>query len=175
MKNYISLFALLIAATLNAQNPGTKTIFTENFGFLDTNESISANSSIYSHTGTGDFIHKIINTQGASNSKCFGQLDSSGASSASLDIQLYSGNTYEYKAFVKTIQSRLFVSLRINVGGLDVAISDCTSVNGVWEELTCTYTPSQDEIATLMFVKTAGYRANIDKIKVICTSCSDKT
>mgnify|MGYP001221122761 CR=1 FL=1 len=174
MKNYISLFALLIAATLNAQNPGTKTIFTENFGFLDTNESISANSSIYSHTGTGDFIHKIINTQGASNSKCFGQLDSSGASSASLDIQLYGGNTYEYKAFVKTIQSRLFVSLRINVGGLDVAISDCTSVNGVWEELTCTYTPSQDEIATLMFVKTAGYRANIDKIKVICTSCSDK-
>lgn len=174
MKNYISLFALLIAATINAQNPGTKTIFTENFGFLDTNESISANSSIYSHTGTGDFIHKIINTQGASNSKCFGQLDSSGASSASLDIQLYGGNTYEYKAFVKTIQSRLFVSLRINVGGLDVAISDCTSVNGVWEELTCTYTPSQDEIATLMFVKTAGYRANIDKIKVICTSCSDK-
>ena len=87
MKNYISLFALLIAATINAQNQGTKTIFTENFGFLDTNESISANSSIYSHTGTGDFIHKIINTQGASNSKCFGQLDSSGASSASLDIQ----------------------------------------------------------------------------------------
>jgi PKD repeat protein len=174
MKIFKILFALLITATINAQNPGTKTIFTENFGFLDTNESISANSSIYSHTGTGDFIHKIVNNQGASNSKCYGQLDSSGASSASLDIQLYGGNTYEYKAFVKTIQSRLFVSLRINVGGLDVAISDCTSVNGVWEELTCTYTPSQDEIATLMFVKTGGYRANIDKIKVICTSCSDK-
>ncbi|MDC6470793.1 PKD domain-containing protein [Flavobacteriales bacterium] len=174
MKIYATLFALIITATINAQNPGTKTIFTENFGFLDTNESISANSSIYSHTGTGDFIHKIVNTQGALNSKCFGQLDSSGASSASLDIQLYGGNTYEYKAFVKTIQSRVFVTLRINVGGLDVAISDCTSVNGVWEELTCTYTPSQDEIATLMFVKTAGYRANIDKINVICTSCSDK-
>mgnify|MGYP000238572591 CR=1 FL=1 len=174
MKIFKTLFALFLTVVINAQNPGTKTIFTENFGFLDTNESISANSSIYSHTGTGDFIHKIVNTQGASNSKCFGQLDSSGASSASLDIQLYGGNTYEYKAFVKTIQSRLFVSLRINVGGLDVAISDCTSVNGVWEELTCTYTPSQDEIATLMFVKTGGYRANIDKIKVICTSCSDK-
>ena len=174
MKIFKTLFALFLTVVINAQNPGTKTIFTENFGFLDTNESISANSSIYSHTGTGDFIHKIVNTQGASNSKCFGQLDSSGASSASLDIQLYGGNTYEYKAFVKTIQSRLFVSLRINVGGLDVAISDCTSVNGVWEELTCTYTPSQDEIATLMFVKSGGYRANIDKIKVICTSCSDK-
>jgi len=174
MKIFKTLFALLLTVVINAQNPGTKTIFTENFGFLDTNESISANSSIYSHTGTGDFIHKIVNTQGALNSKCFGQLDSSGASSASLDIQLYGGNTYEYKAFVKTIQSRVFVTLRINVGGLDVAISDCTSVNGVWEELTCTYTPSQDEIATLMFVKTAGYRANIDKIKVICTSCSDK-
>ena len=174
MKIFKTLFALLLTVVINAQNPGTKTIFTENFGFLDTNESISANSSIYSHTGTGDFIHKIVNTQGASNSKCFGQLDSSGASSASLDIQLYGGNTYEYKAFVKTIQSRVFVTLRINVGGLDVAISDCTAVNGVWEELTCTYTPSQDEIATLMFVKSGGYRANIDKIKVICTSCSDK-
>ena len=174
MKTFKTLFALFLTVVINAQNPGTKTIFTENFGFLDTNESISTNSSLYSHTGTGDFIHKIVNTQGAGSSKCFGQLDSSGASSASLDIQLYGGNTYEYKAFVKTIQSRVFVTLRINIGGLDVAISDCTSVNGAWEELTCTYTPSQDEIATLMFVKAGGLRANIDKIKVICTSCADK-
>ena len=174
MKIYITLFALIITATINAQNPGTKTIFTENFGFLDTNESISANSSIYSHTGTGDFIHKIVNSQGASGSKCFGQLNTGGLATAYFDVQFEANETYEFSANVKTDQSRLFTTLRINIGGIDVDSSGYTSANGVWDTLYCSYTPTQNVTATLKFVKKAGYRANIDKIKVICTSCADK-
>ena len=174
MKIYITLFALIITATINAQNPGTKTIFTENFGFLDTNESISANSSIYSHTGTGDFIHKIVNSQGASGSKCFGQLNTGGLATAYFDVQFEANETYEFSANVKTDQSRLFTTLRINIGGIDVDSSGYTSANGIWDTLYCSYTPTQNVTATLKFVKKAGYRANIDKIKVICTSCADK-
>jgi len=171
-KFYIALIAVFFTNSLiNAQN----TIFTENFGGNYAHlESLSSNSSGYNHTGTGDFTHKIISGQGASGSKCFGQLDSSGVSSASRDLQLYAGNTYEFKAYVKTIQSMIHVTLRINVGGFDVATSGNTSANGAWEELSCTYTPAQDEMASLMFVKTGGQLANIDKIKVICTSCTDQ-
>ena len=165
------LAALFITTIFNAQN----TIFTENFGGNFAHlESLSTNSSGYNHTGTGDFTHKIINGQGALGSKCFGQLDSSGSSSASRDMQLFAGNTYEFKAHVKTIQSRLYVTLRINVGGTDVATSGITTANGVWEELSCTYTPVQDEMASFQFVKTQGQLANIDKIKIICTSCADQ-
>ena len=173
MKKFIiTLFVTLFTSFLiNAQN----TIFTENFGGNYAHlESLSNNSSVYNHTGTGDFIHKIVTGQGASGSKCFGQLDSSGVSSASRDMQLFAGNTYEFKAYVKTIQSMIHVTLRINVGGTDMATSGNTSANGAWEELSCTYTPTQDEMASLMFVKTGGQLANIDKIKVICTSCPDQ-
>tara|TARA_B100000768_G_scaffold69779_1_gene67056 strand:- start:64 stop:3390 length:3327 start_codon:yes stop_codon:yes gene_type:complete len=167
----ILLAALFSSSVINAQN----TIFTENFGRNYTHlESLSNNSSGYNHTGTGDFTHKIVSGQGASGSTCFGQLDSSGVSSVSRDLQLFAGNTYEFKAYVKTIQSMIHVTLRINVGGVDVATSGNTSVNGAWEELSCTYTPSVDEMASLMFVKTGGQLANIDKIKVICTSCTDQ-
>ena len=167
----ILLAALFSASVINAQN----TIFTENFGGNYTHlESLSNNSSGYNHTGTGDFTHKIVSGQGASGSKCFGQLDSSGVSSVSRDLQLFAGNTYEFKAYVKTIQSMSNVTLRIKVNGLDVATSGNTSANGAWEELSCTYTPSGDDMASLMFVKTGGQLANIDKIKVICTSCPDQ-
>ena len=67
-----------------------------------------------------------------------------------------------------------YVTLRINSGGTDVATSGNTSVNGSWEELSCSYTPAADEMASFQFVKTQGQLANIDKIKVICTSCPDK-
>jgi len=167
----ILLAALFSTSIINAQN----TIFTENFGGnFAHNESLSTNSSGYAHTGAGDFVHKIINGSGASGSKCFAQLGTSGASTASTDIQLYAGNTYEYKAYVKTVNSRIYVTLRINVGGADVATSGNTSANGAWEELTCTYTPTQDEMASFQFVKTQGQLANIDKIKIICTSCTDQ-
>ena len=149
----ILLAALFSTSIINAQN----TIFTENFGGnFAHNESLSTNSSGYAHTGAGDFVHKIINGSGASGSKCFAQLGTSGASTASTDIQLYAGNTYEYKAYVKTVNSRIYVTLRINVGGADVATSGNTSANGAWEELTCTYTPTQDEMASFQFVKIAN-------------------
>ena len=138
------------------------------------NESMSTNSSGWTHTGTGDFVHKIVSGAGASGSNCFAQLGTSGASTASYDVQLFAGNTYEFKAYVKTVNSRIYVTLRINSGGVDVATSGNTSANGTWEELSCSYTPSADEMASFQFVKTQGQLANIDKIKVICTSCQDK-
>ena len=135
---------------------------------------MSTNSSGWTHTGTGDFVHKIVSGSGASGSNCFAQLGTPGAASASHDIQLHAGNTYEFKAYVKTVQSRIYVTLRINSGGTDVATSGNTSANGSWEELSCSYTPAADEMASFQFVKTQGQLANIDKIKVICTSCPDK-
>jgi hypothetical protein len=167
----ILLAALFSMSIINAQN----TIVTENFGASYAhNESMSTNSSGWSHTGAGDFVHKIVSGSGASGSNCFAQLGTSGASSASHDIQLHAGNTYEFKAYVKTVNSKIYVTLRINSGGADVATSGNTSANGVWEELSCSYTPTADEMASFQFVKTQGQLANIDKIKVTCTSCPDK-
>ena len=106
--NLINNFILFISFYLifgvsNAQN----TIFSENLGGSYVhNESMSTNSSGWSHTGTGDFVHKIVSGNGAFGSNCFAQLNTSGASSASKDIQLYAGNTYELKAYVKTVQSK---------------------------------------------------------------------
>ena len=74
-------------------------------------------------------------------------------------------------AYVKTVNSRIYVTLRINSGGVDVATSGNTSANGTWEELSCSYTPAADEMASIQLVKTQGQLVNIDKIKVICTSC----
>ena len=165
------MFALFVTSTIISQ----KTIVTENFGgSYAHNESMSTNSSGWTHTGAGDFVHKIVSGSGASGSNCFAQLGTSGAASASQDIQLYAGNTYEFKAYVKTVNSRIYVTLRINSGGIDVATSGNTSANGSWEELSCSYTPAADEMTSFQFVKTQGQLANIDNIKVICTSCPDK-
>ena len=134
---------------------------------------MSTNSSGWTHTGTGDFVHKIVSGAGASGSNCFAQLGTSGAASASYDVQLLQGNTYEFSAYVKTVNSRIYVTLRINSGGVDVATSGNTSANGSWQELSCSYTPAADEMASIQLVKTQGQLVNIDKIKVICTSCPD--
>ena len=128
---------------------------------------MSTNSSGWTHTGTGDFIHKIVSGSGASGSNCFAQLGTSGAASASYDVQLFAGNTYEFSAYVKTVNSRIYVTLRINSGGVDVATSGNTSANGSWQELSCSYTPAADEMASIQLVKTQGQLVNIDKIKVI--------
>ena len=155
MKKLYTLFllAFVVTSTIIAQ----KTLVTENFGgSYAHNESMSANSSGWLHRGTGDFIHKIVSGSGASGSNCFAQLTTSGASTASYDVQLNANQTYEFKAYVKTIQSRIHVTLRINVGGNDVATSGLTSANGSWQELSCSYTPTQNETATLQFVKNAN-------------------
>ena len=103
MKKLYTLFllAFVVTSTIIAQ----KTLVTENFGgSYAHNESMSTNSSGWTHTGTGDFVHKIVSGSGASGSNCFAQLGTPGAASASHDIQLYAGNTYEFKAYVKTVQ-----------------------------------------------------------------------
>ena len=67
----ILLAALFSTSIINAQ----KTLITENFGSIYAhNESMSTNSSGWTHTGTGDFVHKIVSGAGASGSNCFAQL-----------------------------------------------------------------------------------------------------
>ena len=64
------LFFQLFILDVSAQ----KTIISENFGGTYAhNESMSSNSSGWIHTGTGDFIHKIVSGSGASGSNCFAQ------------------------------------------------------------------------------------------------------
>ena len=175
MKNkyFFRFFFLFQLFILHAS--AQKTILSENFGGTYAHlESMATNSSGWSHSGTGDFVNKEVSASGALASNCFGQLTTSGASTASYDVQLNANQTYEFKAYVKTIQSRIHVTLRINVGGNDVATSGLTSANGSWQELSCSYTPTQNETATLKFVKNAGYQANIDKIKFNCTTCADQ-
>ena len=128
------LIALIGFLSIKAQ----KTLITQNFGgAFAHNESMSTNSSGWTHTGTGDFVHKIVSGAGAMGSNCFAQLGTPGAASASHDIQLHAGNTYEFKAYVKTVNSRIYVTLRINSGGVDVTTSGNTSANGAWQELSC--------------------------------------
>lgn len=175
MKIFYSILLLTLTPflNLNAQN----TIGSLNFGGdLEHNQSLTAQDGDWVHTGAGDFVHKIVSGSGASGSNCFGQLGTSGAASAYTkdSVLLESGNTYEYRAYVKTINSRIYCTININVGGVDVASSGNTSANGSWEELVATYTPSQDEYATVGLVKTQGEMVNIDKMKVVCTSCTDK-
>ena len=83
------LSAFIVASTINAQ----KTIHTENFGgSYAHNESMTTNTSGWSITGSGDFVHKIVTGSGASGSNCFAQLGSAGNNQvASQDIQLYAG------------------------------------------------------------------------------------
>jgi hypothetical protein len=171
-------YTLLLSALLPffgafAQN----TIATSNFGSdFSHNQSLTGPNDPWSHTGAGDFVHKIVSGVGASGSNCFGQLGTSGSASAfSKDsILLVGGNTYELRAYLKTVNSRIYCTTKFRVGGVDVASSGNTSANGSWEEVVATYTPTADEYATVGLVKTQGQLVNIDKIKLICTTCSDK-
>ena len=53
----------------HVNNNCTKTSSYENFGgSYAHNESMSTNSSGWTHTGTGDFVHKIVSGAGASGS-----------------------------------------------------------------------------------------------------------
>ena len=89
--NTLLLFALVSFFGVNAQN----TYLTENFGGSYAHlESMSSNSSGWTHSGTGDFVHKIVSGSGASGSNCFGQLNVAGAATASYDVQLDANETY---------------------------------------------------------------------------------
>ena len=79
------LIALIGFLSIKAQ----KTLITQNFGgAFAHNESMSTNSSGWTHTGTGDFVHKIVSGAGAMGSNCFAQLGTPGAASASHDFPI---------------------------------------------------------------------------------------
>ena len=75
-------YTLLLSALIPffgvfAQN----TQLSENFGGnFAHNESMSTNSSGWSHTGNGDFLHKIVSGSGAMGSNCFGTLNTASIS-----------------------------------------------------------------------------------------------
>ena len=128
---FISFY--LIFGVFNAQN----TIFSENIGGSYVhNESMSTNSSGWSHTGTGDFVHKIVSGNGAFGSNCFAQLNTSGASSASKDIQLYAVVTGPQCDYVINMQDSYGdgwnggASIDVSVNGNNVANSSISGSYG---------------------------------------------
>ena len=84
---------------------------------------MSANSSGWLHTGTGDFINKIVSGSGASGSNCFAVKNVRELLLHPMMFNSLANQTYEFKAYVKTINREYHVTLRINVGGVDVATS----------------------------------------------------
>ena len=172
MKNFYVITFIICFGCLTSE--GQRVLFTDNFGAYSNGESLSANSSGWDTTGVSDFTNKINATFGASGSSCFGQLATTGAATAYQELQVKAGNTYVFKAYLKTTNNKIYSTIRINVGGTDVATSGNVSANFSWEELSISYTPSVDETAKFVIQKTQGQVLNVDKVKIICTSCANK-
>ena len=174
MRSFYILTFLISFGFFASKGQGERVLFTDNFGAYSNGESLSGNSSGWNATGVGDFTNKINSTFGASGSNCFGQLATTGAAKAYQELELKAGNRYEFKAYLKTTNNKIYSTIRINVGGTDVATSGNVSANYSWEELTISYTPSVDEIAQFIIQKTQGQVLNVDKVKIICSSCTNK-
>ena len=174
MKNFYILTFLICFGYLTSKSQGQRVLFTDNFGAYSNGESLSGNGSGWNATGVGDFTNKINSTFGASGSNCFGQLATTGAATAYQELELKAGDTYVFKAYLKTTNNKIYSTIRINVGGTDVATSGNVSANYSWEELSISYTPSVDETAKFVIQKTQGQVLNVDKVKIICTSCANK-
>ena len=89
-------------------------------------------------------------------------------------MELTAGNTYVFKAFLKTTNNKIYSTIRINVGGVDVVTSGNVSSNNTWEELSVEYTPTVNETAKFVIQKTQAGVLNVDKVKIICSSCTNK-
>ena len=174
MKNFYILTFIICFGYLASKGQGERVLFTDNFGAYSNGESLSGNGSGWNATGVGDFTNKINSTFGASGSSCFGQLATTGAATAYQELEVKAGETYVFKAYLKTTNNKIYSTIRINVGGTDVATSGNVSANYSWEELSITYTPSVDETAKFVIQKTQGQVLNVDKVKIICTSCANK-
>lgn len=174
MKNFYFLTILICLGCLTSKAQGERILFVDNFGSYTNGESLSSNNNGWYKTGVGDFANKINPTFGAMSSSCFAQLATTGAASAYQEYALTAGETYVFKAYLKTTNNRIYSTIRINVNGTDVAKSGYVSANYTWEELSINYTPSVNETAKFIIKKTQGQVLNVDKVKIICSSCSDK-
>lgn len=174
MKNIYFLTLGICCGFLTSGAQGERVLFTDNFGAYDNAESISSSTNGWVHTGVGDFTNKINPTFGAKSSSCFAQLATTGAASAHQEIDLEAGNTYVFKAYIKTTNNKIYSTIRINSGGVEVAKSSNVSANYSWEELSISYTPTVDETAIFEIKKTQGQVLNVDNVKIICTSCPNK-
>ena len=153
-------------------------IFTDNFGAYPNNASLSSTSS-WQHDGVGDFTNKVNPTFGAMSSTCFGQLATTGAASAYVDLPVSAGNTYVFKAYLKTTNNMIYSTIKIRSGGISGAEvgtpSGNVSSNYTWEELQTEYTPTANETVSFSIEKSQGQILNIDKVRIICTTCPENT
>ena len=164
---FLLIATILTCATVNAQ----KVLFTDNFGAYPDDESLSTNGSGWAHEGVGDFTNNINATYGALSSNCFGQLLTTGAAEAYQEMDLLAGHTYEFKAWLKTTNNRIYSTIRIEVGGVDEVTSGFVAENFQWEELSISYTPTVDETARFKIIKTQAQVLNIDRVRITCASC----
>ena len=141
-------------------------IFTDNFGAYPNNASLSSTSS-WQHDGVGDFTNKVNATFGAFSSNCFGQLATTGAASAYVDLPVSAGNTYVFKAYLKTTNNMIYSTIKIRSGGIsgtEVGTSSGNvSSNYTWEELQTEYTPTANETVSFSIEKSQGQVLNIEK------------
>lgn len=158
---------------LSFQVLGQVVLFTDNFGAYPDDEVLSENASGWYHSGVGDFTNNINPGFGALSSNCFGQLLTTGAASAHREMMLTAGETYEFRAWLKTTNNRIYSTIRIEVDGVDVVTSGFVAANYQWEELVISYTPAVDELARFKVIKTQAQVLNVDKVRIVCTSCTD--
>jgi hypothetical protein len=153
-------------------------IFTDNFGAYPNNASLSSTSS-WQHDGVGDFTNKVNATYGAMSTTCYGQLATTGGASAYVDLPLSAGNTYLFKAYLKTTNNMIYSTIKIRSGGISGtevgSASGNVSSNYSWEELQTEYTPTDNETATFSIEKSEGQILNIDRVRIICTTCPENT
>jgi hypothetical protein len=177
MKNFVLNALIICFGFLISKGQGERVLFTDNFGAYLDKESLSGNSSGWDTTGVSDFINKKNVTYGATEThktNFYAQLATIGAASAYREMELTAGNTYVFKAYLKTTNNKIYSTIRINVGGVDVVTSGNVSENNTWEELSVEYTPSVNETAKFVIQKTQAGILNVDKVKIICSTCSNK-
>ena len=109
--------------------------------------------------------------------RSFGQLPATGAAKAFVQIPLIGGNTYVFQAHIKTSNNRIYSTIKIRSGGINgtevgTPSGNVTS-NYSWQQLQSTYTPSSDEVGTFSIEKTQGQILNIDRVRIICTTCPE--
>jgi hypothetical protein len=175
MKHFYILTTLICFGCLTSD--GQRVLFTDNFGSYPDKESLSGNGSGWDTTGVSDFTNKKNDTYGATvtdKTNFFAQLVTVGAASAYREMELTAGNTYIFKAYIKTTNNKIYSTIRINVGGVDVVTSGNVSNNNTWEELSVEYTPTVNETGKFVIQKTQAGVLNVDKVKIICSSCTNK-
>ena len=133
------------------------------------NDDISIGLDYYSY-GNGSTINASVDSgQGAYFSNGFAVMDSSGFGVVNWDINVVSGETYEFKTYMKPGNfNSAALSLRINKGGNDVVTANHPGGNE-WEEVVINWTADTTGQVAFRLVKTYGI-AYFDEIEINQTS-----